>query len=116
MAAGNLALTIEQGTTWNTVLTWKIDGDEVDLTDFSARMQARVRADASATVLALTSDPGGGITLGGVAGTIEIDLSEEETRDLPPGVYVYDLELVDGDDAVTRLVEGVLTVTAEVTR
>lgn len=98
------------------MLAWKIDGDAVDLTDFSARMQARVRPDSTSTLLSLTSSPGGGLTLGGVAGTIEIDLEEEETRQLAPGVYVYDLEVIDGSGAVTRLVEGVLTVTAEVTR
>ncbi|MFZ9750551.1 MAG: hypothetical protein ACO3CN_00405, partial [Candidatus Nanopelagicales bacterium] len=42
MAAGSLDITIEQGATWNLVLTWKINGSAVNLTSYTGRLQARV--------------------------------------------------------------------------
>jgi hypothetical protein len=116
MAAGTLNLTIDQGTTWNCVLTWKINGTAVNLTGYSARLQARQHFSSGTTVLALTSTPADGITLGGVAGTITLSLTATQTAALPALLCVYDLELVSPSGEVTRLVEGTLTVTAEVTR
>ncbi len=58
----------------------------------------------------------GGITLGGVLGTISLDQTATQTTLLPPGTYVYDLELIASNATVTRLVQGELLISAEVTR
>lgn len=120
MAAGKLHLTgnlaIEQGANWALTLTYRIDGTAVDLTGYTARMQARRRLQATTKLLDLTSSPAAGITLGGVAGTIAIALTAAQTTVLDPGDAVYDLELVSAGGAVTRLVEGLLTIRPEVTR
>lgn len=116
MAAGTLNLTIEQGTTWVSVLTWKINGTAVNLTGYAARMQARRATGSVAKVLDLTSTPAAGITLGGVLGTITITLTEAQTKAIDPGTLVYDLELVSPSGEVTRLVQGHIDVPAEVTR
>lgn len=71
MAAGALDFTIEQGATFNLLMTWKINDVEVNLTGYSARLQARVDVEDTETILSLTS--GAGITLGGAAGTISLD-------------------------------------------
>jgi hypothetical protein len=112
MPAGNVHLTVEQGTTWQKTLRQLIDGEAVDLTDYSARMQVRTLT-GGALVLDLAD--GDGITLGGATGEITIDLAEEVTAALAPGDYRYDLELVDADENVERFAEGFFTVTAEVT-
>ena len=114
MAAGTLDLSIEQGATYNLVLTWRIDGTAVNLTGYTARLQARVDVEDTETVLSLTS--GAGITLGGAAGTITLNQTATQTALLPAGTYIYDLELVSGGGVVTRLVQGELIVSAEVTR
>lgn len=114
MSAGALNITIEQGATWELLLTWTIDDAPVSLAGYSARMQARPNHKATALLLDLTE--GAGITLGGEAGTITLALSDEETAALPAGNYVYDLELVSPDEDVTRLVEGSLKISPEVTR
>lgn len=114
--SGTHNFTIEQGTTWHRRITWLIDDDPVDLTAYSARLQVRSHVRAGTTILSLTSAVGGGLTLGGVAGTIDVDLTATATAALTPGLYVYDLELVDGSGTVTRLLEGTVQVTAEVTR
>lgn len=116
MAAGSLDITIEQGATWNLVLTWKINGSAVNLTSYTGRLQARVDVDDSEVVLSLTTAASGGITLGGALGTITLSRSATETAALATGEFVYDLELQSMGGEVTRLVQGSLTVSAEVTR
>ena len=111
--AARLNLTIEQGATFQAVITWEIDGDPVDLTGYEARMQARQTVKSDSKVLDLDTDSG--ITLGGVLGTITIDLTAEQTADINIGKLVYDLELVTGD-YVKRLVQGNITIKPEVTR
>jgi hypothetical protein len=116
MAAGTLDFTIEQGATFNLLLTWKINDVAVNLTNWTARLQARVDVEDTETILSLTTDAGGGITLGGALGTISLDRTAIQTTLLPAGSYVYDLELISGVGAVTRLVQGELDISAEVTR
>jgi hypothetical protein len=116
MAAGTLDFTIEQGATFNLLLTWEIDGVPVNITNWTARLQARIDIEETETVLSLTTTAGGGITLGGAAGTISLDQTATQTALLPAGEYVYDLELISAVGAVTRLVQGELNISPEVTR
>ncbi len=115
MAAGTLDFTIEQGATFNLLLTWKINNVAVNLTGYTARLQARVDVEDTETILSLTTS-NGGITLGGALGTISLDQTATQTTLLPAGTYVYDLELIASNATVTRLVQGELNISAEVTR
>jgi hypothetical protein len=115
MAAGTLDFTIEQGATFNLLLTWKIDDVPVNITNWTARLQARVDVEDAEVILSLTT-ANGGITLGGALGTISLDQTATQTALLPAGQYVYDLELISGIGAVTRLLQGELSISAEVTR
>jgi hypothetical protein len=112
--AGEYNFTIEQGATFNLLMTWKIDNVAVNLTGYTARLQARIDVDETDTILSLTT--GAGITLGGAAGTISLDQTATQTALLPKGEYVYDLELQSSGGTVTRLLQGELNISAEVTR
>ena len=112
--AGSYDFTIEQGATFNLLMTWKIDNIAVNLSGYTARLQARIDVDETDTILSLTT--GSGITLGGAAGTITLNQSATQTAVLPKGEYVYDLELQSGGGVVTRLLQGELNISAEVTR
>jgi hypothetical protein len=112
--AGSYNFTIEQGATFNLLMTWRIDNVPVNLTGYSARLQARIDVDETETILSLTT--GAGITLGGAAGTISLDQTATQTALLPKGEYVYDLELQSSGGIVTRLLQGELNISAEVTR
>lgn len=115
---GNFTMQMWQGATWHYELTWST-GDPsapVNLTGYEARMQVREEIDSTDTILDLTSLIGGAITLGGAAGTIELDLSATATAEVTPGTHVYDLELESGAGVVTRLLQGNFVVSAEVTR
>ncbi len=114
--AGSFDFTIEQGATFNLLMTWKIDNVPVNLTNWTARLQARVDVEDTETILSLTTDAGGGITLGGATGTITLSRNATQTALLQTGSFVYDLELISGVSSVTRLLQGELTISAEVTR
>ena len=115
MPAGNYDIVCDQGSTFSRVLTWKnSNGTAIDLTNYTARMQVRANYPATTTVLSLTTE-NGGITLGGVAGTITLAASATATAAIAADDYVYDLELISGSN-VTRVVQGSFTVTPEVTR
>jgi predicted MFS family arabinose efflux permease len=113
--AGSFDFTIEQGATFNLVMTWKIDEVPVNLTNWIARLQARVDVEDTEVVLNLTTE-NGGITLGGALGTITLNQTAIQTALLQTGSFVYDLELISSVSSVTRLLQGELTISAEVTR
>ena len=108
-------LCIPQGATFSRVIIWKADGDEVNLTGFTARAQIRPSAASATTTLSLTTE-NTRIALGGTAGTITLSISYTYTAAIAAGRYVYDLELVSAGGIVTRLLQGVVTVSANVTR
>lgn len=116
--AGTYNIEADQGSTLTRTITWKqSNGVPVDLSGFTARMHVRTAVDAaSVTLEASTSN--GRIVLGGVAGTVTINVESSAMEAIAAGSYVYDLELVSptATPVVTRLVEGTFTVDAEVTR
>jgi hypothetical protein len=114
--SGKYDLKINQGETLSRVLTWKdSSGNPIDLTSFTARMQGRVSPDASATLFELTT-ANSGITLGGTAGTITLSMTAAATAALSEGTGFYDLELISGGGVVTRLLQGNLIISREITR
>lgn len=116
MTPGNYDLTIYQGATLGLVLTWKDENETpIDLTGYTARLQARESVDASTSFISLTTE-NSGIALGGNAGTITLNMSATDTAALTETSGMYDLELVSGGGQVTRLLQGALLVNKEVTR
>lgn len=113
-APAKLNLVCYQGASFDYQLTWLLNDEPVDLTNYSARMQVRPSHASTAIALSLTS--GTGITLGGTAGTIFIEATPEQTASLTANEYVYDLEMVAAGGAVTRLVQGEFEVDPEVTK
>lgn len=115
MPAAEYDLIAEQGATFQRTLTWKDDDDSlIDLTGYTARMQVRPNVNSSSLVLDLTTE-NGRITLGGVAGTIDLVVAADVMATLNPQIAVYDLELISGIE-VTRIIEGEFIINPEVTR
>jgi tRNA threonylcarbamoyladenosine modification (KEOPS) complex Pcc1 subunit len=115
MAATTYDILIEQGATFSQVITYKESGVAVNLTGYTARMQVRSTLESATTVVELTT-ANGRIALGGTAGTITLTISATDTAGLTAGRGVYDLELVSGSGIVTRLLQGVATISRNVTR
>jgi hypothetical protein len=108
-------ITIDQGATFKLDLVWRDSaGDPIDLTDYSARMQVRQSVRSDTTELNLVSPAD--IALGGLAGTIAVTASATDTAAMTIKRGVYDLEVVSASGVVTRLLQGAVEVSKEVTR
>lgn len=109
-------LDINQGATFRHRFTWKDGkGRAINLTGYTARLQARESIESAVAVVTLTTE-NGGITLGGNAGTIALFISSEDTALITTKKMVYDLELEAPNGDVVRLVGGSINVSFEVTR
>jgi len=114
MSAGKLDLIIEKGATFRRTLYWETEAPAapIDLTGYTARMQIRTKLENS-LVLALTTE-NGRIQLVAVEGRIDLIITAAETMAMTGTDAVYDLEMVK-EDEVTRLIEGDVLLSQEVT-
>lgn len=111
-----IKLTIYQGATFRKRLVWKApDGTPIDLTGCTARMQVRSEVESAVVLLNLTTE-NGGITLGGATGTIDLLSADDETAAITWDGGVWDLEIAHPGGDVTRLAQGSISVSPEVTR
>jgi len=126
MAAGNYTFTIEQGATTDFQIDWKdSNGNPVDLTDYTARMQIRSNYGSSGTLYAkLTStlyNDGTGLNMSGsnsllspTSGSVGVIISAASSSNFTFSEALYDLEMVSGS-YVTRLLQGKVKLSKEVT-
>lgn len=109
-------ITIQQGATFFLSMTLEDELEQViDITDATARMQGRARVGASATLFDWDT-AGGEITVDGAAGAVTVSVDAATTAALDFDTGQYDLELVESNGTVTRLCQGVVTLSKEVTR
>jgi hypothetical protein len=103
-------LVIDQGSTYssNVVLTDDY-GDPRDLTGYTANSQIRKWYTSSNATASFTT------SINTAAGVITLNLTANQTSSIEAGRYVYDVEIANGS-VVTRVVEGIVTVTPQVTR
>lgn len=109
--ASKANLVVDQGSTFATVLTLTDDaGEKIDLTNVSANAMIRKWYTSSNAVSFGTS-------INTSDATITLSLSANQTNSMVAGRYVYDVELRDsGSGDTSRIVEGIVTVTPQVTR
>lgn len=113
MMPGKYNMICAQGATFSKRLTWSIDGNPVDLTGYTAEMQAREKYSSPNAIFTLsTSDSS--IVLDD-EGNIDILINSSVTEEIIAKEYVYDLELNSGSE-IYRIIEGKFIVTPEVTR
>lgn len=116
MAAGIHNITIEQGATFRLIIQWLgSDSLPVDLTGYTARMQVRPFAESDDILLTVDSESTGGITFESDA-QILIEVDAAVTAALTDYFGSYDLELESASGVVTRLIQGSVTISPEVTR
>jgi len=113
--AEQYSFTIDQGATWTLSLLYKDSaGTAINLTGYTAAMQFRQTASSTTAALSLTT--GSGITITGATGAISIVASAAQTGAMEAAKYDYDLEITSAGGIVTRLIQGVATVDAQITR
>ena len=131
MSAGRYPLYIEQGASLDFEVQYLDSaGNPVDLSGYSARMQIRPSTDSSTVYVTLSSSlqpDGTGLNLSGshslkppTSGSIGVFISSCTSSLFTFNDAVYDLELFvpydGGCDYVTRLIQGPVRLSQEVTR
>ena len=105
---GNIV--IDQGADFSTSINvTDDDGDAVNLADYTGAAQMRKHY-TSSTAYNFTVD------ITSASGVVTLSMTANTTANIAAGRYVYDCELTDTSNIVTRLVEGIVTVTPQVTR
>ena len=126
MAAGNYSFTIEQGTTFERVFKYKDEnGAPVDLTGYDVRMQIRSSYDSVTTLASLTSGSGDfvlSVPIDAVEpytttkNQIKLTISATNTAAYTFDQALYDIELESETGVVTRLLQGKIKLSREVTK
>ena len=115
MSTGIYNITIQQGVPFNLFFTWKDStGTVIPVTDYTAAMQVRDAKHSAGTIVDLASPAD--ITLGGIAGTVSINISAAATGLLNFKEAVYDVVLTSQAGVPSRLLEGTATLSKRVTR
>lgn len=106
-------LYMDQGATFfNTItLNDETTNDYVNLSSYIVRSQMRrsyYSANASANITCTVTDAANG--------EITMSLTALETANIKAGRYLFDVETVSTGNVVTRILEGIITVTPNITR
>lgn len=105
-------LTIDQGSTFSMRVELKdyFTNESLNLTNYAARSQIRKNYDS-------TESKNFVVTIVDAAnGNISMTMAAANTANLKPGRYVYDLEIEDDENTVTRILQGVAIVSPQVTK
>lgn len=86
----------------------------LDITGYTGKMQMRSYPNNPTPVLTLTTE-NGGITITGATGNIALHATADQTGAINQGPYDYDVEIYQST-SVTRVVQGQIEVSAQVTR
>lgn len=104
-------LYVDQGSFYRTYVTVaNSDGNALDLTGFTVASQMRKSYQSSTGFNFTTSisNP--------TQGRVRIELSSEQSRVIPAGKYLYDVEVLSPTGERTRVVEGIVLINPEITK
>ena len=108
--ATRVNIIIDQGTDFSTTVNLTDSaGTNLNLTGFSAASQIR-KTHSSSNSTAFTC------TLTTANSTLTLALNNSVTAAMSAGRYVWDAELTDSSGSISRILEGMVTVTPEVTK
>lgn len=104
-------LYVDQGAFFRTYVTVaNTNGTPLDLTGFTAASQMR-KSYQSTTAYNFTtsiSNP--------TQGRVRVELLSEQSRVIPAGKYLYDIEVTSPTGERTRVVEGIVLINPEITK
>ena len=126
MRAGTYNFTCEQGATFTRLIELEepdLIADPtgntfvpIDISGYTARMQIRRTLESSTPMISLTTENNRLVINPGDANNqVKITLTDEETSTLTTS-GVYDLEIESPDGVVSRVLQGAVTLSLEVTR
>lgn len=107
--ATKLNLVIDQGATYsNAIIVKDSSNNAIDLSTYTVAGQIR-KYYTSSNSTSFTAT-------GNSTGYVNISLTSNATANLSSGRYVYDIEITSNTGVVTRVTEGIATITPQVTR
>ena len=102
---------VDAGSTYsNIIAVASSSGAPLDLTGYTVKSQIRksysssVAYDFTATVYLP------------LAGKVRLELTPTQSEAIPPGRWLYDVEITSSSGSKTRVVEGIVTVTPQITK
>lgn len=103
-------LFIDQGTNFSTTISIaNMDNESISLAGYSGAAQIRKHYSSANSV---SFD----VSIDETNGNLTLTLDPARSNAMTPGRYVYDVELIDSANVVSRIVEGLVTITPNVTR
>ena len=112
MAAGKHDIILEQGATYNMQIRVEENGSPVDVTNYTFASQVRKSHYSSDIAATFTTQ-----LVNGPQGSFNISLTDTQTSAIDSAfTHVYDVEMTSDTGVVTRVIEGTVTVSPEVTR
>jgi hypothetical protein len=108
--AQKVNIVIDQGSTFSTVYTINDSyGIPMDLSLYTANSQMR-KSYSSSNAYTFSAS-------GNNSGVLVLSMNATTTNSITAGRYVYDIELTSNANSnITRIIEGIVTVTPQVTR
>ena len=104
-------LYVDAGATYSNIITVTAsNGQALDLTSYTGASQLR-KSYSSSTVYAFTAS-----VYEAANGKIRLQLTSNQSEAIPAGRWLYDVEITSGSGVTTRVIEGIVTVTPNVTR
>lgn len=105
-------LNLDQGTSFETAMDLAgDDGAPIDITNYVFQCQIRKSYYSNSAAATLTTN----IT-DAAAGKIKLSLDSAATANIKAGRYLYDVKMTTDQGVTTRVVEGIITVTPQVSR
>jgi len=104
-----LNLNVDQGANLEIRFTVLDENDDtVDLSSYTIESQVRKNYDAANTWSFTTESDN--------EGNLSLKMTSEESANVPPGRYNYDVEIVSPSNTTTRILEGLITFQPNMTR
>lgn len=104
-------LYVDAGADYSNIITvTATNGQPLDLTGYTVRSQLR-KSFQSSTAYAFTAS-----VFNAVNGQIRLQLTALQSEAIPAGRWLYDVEITSNTGAKTRVVEGIVTVSPQITQ
>ena len=105
-------LVVDQGATYQTELDLvNDDGTAINVANYTFSGQIRKSYYSSSSTANLTIS-----IVDAANGNVNIVLTAATTANIKAGRYVYDVKMVDTSNTTTRVLEGIITITPQVTK
>lgn len=110
--AGYAELIVDKGTDFNAIITISDDitGDTLNVSGYTFSSQIRkspYSANATASMVCVINNA--------ATGNVSLTMGANVTSNINPGRYMFDMKMTNTFGTVTRVVEGIITITPSIT-